>query len=83
MWKISTLLIVSSLSYSLNARLSEYLGRESVHGQIQDLLMEVGLSMHKMEQIQKASVVFIMVFHMPYTGIDSREKKMTVKFLNI
>lgn len=35
------------------------LGRGSIHGQIQHLLMEVRLSMQKMEQIQEASVIVI------------------------
>lgn len=43
----------------------EYLGRGRIHGQIQDLLMEVSLSVHKVEQIQKVSVLFIMVSYMP------------------
>lgn len=36
--------------------------------------MEVSLSMHKMEQIQKDSVLFISVSYMPYTGMDSGER---------
>lgn len=80
--KVAPLPIISSVRYSRNARLPEYLGRKSIHAQIQDLLMEVCLSMHKMEQIQKASVIFVTVSCTPHTGVDSREKKMTVNFLN-
>ena len=40
--------------------------------------MEVSLSLHKVVQIQKASVIFITVSYMPHTGVGSREKKMTV-----
>lgn len=42
--------------------------------------MEVSLSMHKMEQIQKDSVLFISVSYMPYTGMDSGGKKWQLSF---
>ena len=78
-WKSNTLLIISSVRYFLNAKISEYLGRENIHGQIQDLFMEASLSLHKMEQIHKASVVVVIItiFYATHRN-RHREMKMTV-----
>lgn len=74
MWTSTNLLVGSSEKHSLKEKLVEYLGRHSPHGQIQDLLVEVSLSMYKMEQIQKASVVFIMISYMPDTETEGKRK---------
>lgn len=74
MWKSATLLSASLQTQFLSDKLLD-LGRGGIHGQIQHLLMEVRLSMQKMEQIQEASVIFITLSCDTHTGTDSRERE--------
>ena len=61
-------------TYPLRDKLSD-LGRDSIHGQIQHLLMEICLSMEKMEQIQEASVIIITLSCDTYTRTEAGKGK--------